>query len=70
MPRVVVSGSSVQLVCNYEQSSERHESLYSLKWYRDVNQFYEYIPKREPQVRVYDIPHVHVDVSDGEVVGM
>ncbi|KAG0725617.1 hypothetical protein GWK47_038259 [Chionoecetes opilio] len=62
VPRVVVSGSSVQLVCNYEQSNERHDPLYSLKWYRDVNQFYEYIPKREPQVRVYNIPYINVDV--------
>lgn len=61
VPRVVRSGSSVMLVCNYEQSNERHDPLYSLKWYRDVNQFYEYIPKREPQVRVYDIPYIKVD---------
>ncbi|KAK8385418.1 hypothetical protein O3P69_016317 [Scylla paramamosain] len=40
------------------------------KWYRDVNQFYEYIPKREKQVRVYDIPYIHVDEegsSEGSV---
>ncbi|XP_063843769.1 uncharacterized protein LOC135090697 [Scylla paramamosain] len=70
VPRVVVSGSSVQLVCNYEQNVERHDPLYSLKWYRDVNQFYEYIPKREKQVRVYDIPYIHVDEegsSEGSV---
>ncbi|XP_045121886.1 uncharacterized protein LOC123510638 isoform X2 [Portunus trituberculatus] len=61
VPRVVVSGSSVQLVCNYEYNREREDPLYSVKWYRNVNQFYEYIPKREPQVRVYPLPNLNVD---------
>lgn len=60
---MVVSGSSVQLVCDYEYNREGEDPLYSVKWYRDVNQFYEYIPKREPQVRVYPLPNLHVDVS-------
>ena len=62
---MVVSGSSVQLVCNYEYNREREDPLYSVKWYRNVNQFYEYIPKREPQVRVYPLPNLNVDVSFG-----
>lgn len=64
VPPVVVSGSTVELVCNYHHSSDRPDPLYSIKWYRDVNQFYEYIPRRNPPVRVYELPHIHVDVSE------
>nr|XP_045625147.1 uncharacterized protein LOC123774682 [Procambarus clarkii] len=61
VPSAVVSGSAVQLTCNYEHNKDRPDPLYSVKWYRDVNQFYEYIPKRDPPVRVYPLPHIHVD---------
>ncbi|XP_071520953.1 uncharacterized protein [Panulirus ornatus] len=61
VPPVVVSGSAVQLVCNYEHTHDRPDPLYSVKWYRGVNQFYEYIPKRDPPVRVYQLPHIHID---------
>ncbi|XP_042228807.1 uncharacterized protein LOC121870901 [Homarus americanus] len=61
VPPAVVSGSSVKLTCHYEYSTDRPDPLYSVKWYRDVNQFYEYIPQRDPQVRVYKVPNIHVD---------
>ncbi|XP_053643275.1 uncharacterized protein [Cherax quadricarinatus] len=63
VPSAVVSGSSVQLTCNYEHNTDRPDPLYSVKWYRDVNQFYEYIPKRDPPIRIYPLPHIHVDES-------
>ena len=63
MPPVVVSGSAVDLTCHYHHSTDRPDPLYSIKWYRDVNQFYEYIPRRKPPIRVYPLPHIHVAVS-------
>ncbi|XP_071524046.1 uncharacterized protein [Panulirus ornatus] len=63
VPPVVVSGSTVELVCNYHHSTDRPDPLYSVKWYRDVNQFYEYIPRRSPPIRVFPLPHVNVDES-------
>lgn len=61
VPSVVVSGSAVELTCQYHHSTDRPDPLYSIKWYRDVNQFYEYIPRRDPPIRVYPLPHIHVD---------
>ncbi|XP_071522476.1 uncharacterized protein [Panulirus ornatus] len=63
VPPVVVSGSTVQLMCNYEHTTDRPDPLYSVKWYRDVNQFYEFIPKRNPPIRVYPLPNINVDKS-------
>ncbi|XP_045126631.1 uncharacterized protein LOC123513497 isoform X2 [Portunus trituberculatus] len=61
VPPVVVSGSAVDLTCHYHHSTDRPDPLYSIKWYRDVNQFYEYIPRRKPPIRVYPLPNIHVD---------
>ncbi|KAG7174867.1 hypothetical protein Hamer_G028689 [Homarus americanus] len=63
VPPVVVSGTTVELECNYHHSLDRPDPLYSVKWYRDVNQFYEYIPKRKPPIRVFPVPHINVDES-------
>nr|XP_053627557.1 uncharacterized protein LOC128685087 [Cherax quadricarinatus] len=62
VPPVVVSGSTVKLECKYHHSTDRPDPLYSVKWYRDVNQFYEYIPRRKPPIRVYPLPYINVDV--------
>ncbi|XP_042229074.1 uncharacterized protein LOC121871049 [Homarus americanus] len=61
VPSAVVSGSSVKLMCNYERNRDREDPLYSVKWYRGVHQFYEYIPGRKPSVRVFKLPHITVD---------
>ncbi|XP_045587701.1 uncharacterized protein [Procambarus clarkii] len=63
VPPVVISGSTVKLECKYHHSTDRPDPLYSVKWYRDVNQFYEYIPRRTPPIRVYPLPHINVDES-------
>lgn len=56
----VVIGSSTTLDCVYDLESE---ALYSVKWYKDGNEFYRYIPNDQPQTQVYPLPGVHVDVS-------
>lgn len=54
----VVIGSSTTLDCVYDLESE---ALYSVKWYKDGNEFYRYIPNDQPQTQVYPLPGVHVD---------
>ncbi|XP_068247262.1 uncharacterized protein [Palaemon carinicauda] len=61
VPPVVVSGTNVQLKCSYEHRTDRPDPLYSIKWYRGVDQFYEYVPKKDPPVKVYPRPHLNVD---------
>ena len=43
---------------------QEHEQLYSVKWYKDGNEFYRYIPgDRDQRVTVFRLPGVKVDVS-------
>lgn len=39
------------------------ETLYSVKWYKDNEEFYRYIPKATPQQQSYKVEGVRVDVS-------
>lgn len=41
--------------------------MYAVKWYKDGNEFYRYLPKENPQIQVFDVPGVHVDVSFSQI---
>ncbi|XP_071053933.1 uncharacterized protein [Onthophagus taurus] len=60
VPRAVRVGHSVTLECEYDLEKA---PLYSVKWYRDSQEFYRYVPKEEPPTRVFPFPGLHVDVS-------
>lgn len=52
---------------NYEYpnkySSQPQEALYSVKWYRDNEEFYRYVPKDNPPQNSYVVDGIKVDVS-------
>lgn len=39
------------------------ETLYSVKWYKDNEEFYRFIPKANPQQQSFKVDGVRVDVS-------
>nr|CAI5828558.1 unnamed protein product [Callosobruchus analis] len=49
---------SVTLYCEYDLEGA---PLYSVKWYRDGDEFYRYVPKEEPPTRVFPLPGLRVD---------
>lgn len=55
-----VKGNATVLECKFDLEGE---TLYAVKWYKDGNEFYRYLPKDEPQIQVFSLPGVHVDVS-------
>ncbi|XP_047740903.1 uncharacterized protein LOC125179318 [Hyalella azteca] len=63
VPRVVTAGSDVRLSCAYELSRTRPDPLYSIKWYRGHEQFYELLPSRAQPTKRYSFPGIAVDVS-------
>lgn len=50
MPRIAISDDSVDLRCTYELDNE---ALYSIKYYRDGQEFYRFIPRDPRPVRIF-----------------
>lgn len=60
IPNHVIRESSVRLECHFDLNGE---ALYSVKWYKDGNEFYRYVPRDMPPAQVFDLPGILVDVS-------
>jgi len=55
VPQHAVLGQNVSLECNFNLDGE---NLYSVKWYKDGNEFYRYVPQEKPPVLVFLQPGV------------
>lgn len=55
-----VRGNGTVLECKFDLEGE---TLYAVKWYKDGNEFYRYLPKEDQPTQIFDVPGVHVDVS-------
>lgn len=60
VPSHAIRNTSVTLECHYNLQGE---TLYSVKWYKDGNEFYRYVPRNQPPAQVFPLPGVTVDVS-------
>lgn len=60
IPKYVIKGSAAQLECLYDLDGE---ALYSVKWYKDGNEFYRYVPRDMPPAQTFLLSGVSVDVS-------
>ncbi|XP_050536926.1 uncharacterized protein LOC126903046 [Daktulosphaira vitifoliae] len=58
VPSWVDYKDSATLNCHYDTGGDR---LYSVKWYKDDNEFFRYTPELSPNTMVYDLDGVHVD---------
>ncbi|XP_048504863.1 cell adhesion molecule 2-like isoform X2 [Athalia rosae] len=61
VPRHVVRGQNVRLECNFELD---RETLYSVKWYKDGNEIYRFVPRDKPPVVDFSLPGVTVDLHN------
>ena len=60
VPGAALSGHSVQLECQFSLDDD---SLYAVKWYRGVDEFYRYVPAEEPPATIFALDGIDVDVS-------
>lgn len=60
-PEEVQSGETVRLPCDYELGEG--VILHSVKWYRNDQKFFRYVPKDVPPFRIFPLPGLHIDVS-------
>ncbi|CAG9560278.1 unnamed protein product [Danaus chrysippus] len=63
VPSYRVRGQLAQLDCDYELGDD---TLYSVKWYRDNEEFYRYMPKYDPPKLWYKLDGVKVDLSKSD----
>ncbi|KAK9869163.1 hypothetical protein WA026_002912 [Henosepilachna vigintioctopunctata] len=50
VPEAVKLGDTITLSCDYDLESV---ALYTIKWYRNEEEFYRYVPKESPPSQVY-----------------
>ncbi|XP_039439652.1 uncharacterized protein LOC120420640 [Culex pipiens pallens] len=52
----------------YNDGEERHggEKIYSVKWYKDNEEFYRYVPSATPPIKSYKIEGVRVDPNHSD----
>lgn len=60
IPTPVVTGDSVRLRCGYELGNE---TLYAVKWYKNMGEFFRYVPGSEPPLKTFPQAGIDVDVS-------
>lgn len=53
-------GDDVRLTCTFDTEGAK---LYSVKWYKDENEFFRYMPDNWPQTQVFTLVGVELDVS-------
>lgn len=75
VPKHPVVGGREDLICHFELEKGRdgrEEKLYSVKWYKDGNEFYRYVPKDNPPSQVFSVPWISVDqrLSNHRVVAL
>lgn len=58
---MIQKGDSVILECEFELDGG---SLYSVKWYRDNEEFYRYMPSLRPPQHAHEVDGIRVDVSN------
>ncbi|XP_045493582.1 uncharacterized protein LOC123692828 [Colias croceus] len=64
VPSYRVRGQPAQLECNFELGEDK---LYSVKWYRDNEEFYRYMPKFDPPKLAYKVEGIKVDLSKSDM---
>ncbi|KAG8180120.1 hypothetical protein JTE90_012135 [Oedothorax gibbosus] len=60
VPSLVVPGTSAVLSCSFDLG---RETLYSVKWYRDSEEFFRFFPSLTPQYMAFPAPGIDIDVS-------
>lgn len=61
IPGYKLRGEMAILECDYELDGE---ILYAVKWYKDNEEFYRFVPKSNPPQHSYKVDGIKVDVSN------
>lgn len=62
IPELVKLNDAFWLNCSHHHG-DSPEEIYAIKWYKDDEEFYRFLPKAEPQKSIYETNGVQLDVS-------
>lgn len=65
IPNHIVLDATAHLECHFDLDGE---SLYSVKWYKDGNEFFRFVPRDVPTAQYFPLPGITVDVSFKQVL--
>ncbi|KAK7586231.1 hypothetical protein V9T40_004107 [Parthenolecanium corni] len=60
IPKHIDLKEKAQLSCKFEITQGK---LYSVKWYKDENEFFRYMPDSSPEIHTFPVDGVHLDIS-------
>ena len=60
VPSTARTGTDHSLHCDYDLNGT---ILYALRWYKDGQEFFRYMPKEAPAKRYFNVTGVHVNVT-------
>ncbi|XP_050059077.1 uncharacterized protein LOC114129323 isoform X1 [Aphis gossypii] len=55
-----ILGSSTTLKCTFDLEGEH---LYSVKWYKNGDEFFRYLPKSKPNIQVFEKSGIYIDID-------
>ncbi|KAJ9579884.1 hypothetical protein L9F63_004486, partial [Diploptera punctata] len=61
IPMHTVRHQDARLECHFDLEGE---ALYSVKWYKDGNEFFRYVPKDQPPIQLFNLPGVTVEITN------
>ncbi|KAI1284859.1 hypothetical protein HDE_12450 [Halotydeus destructor] len=60
VPREATEGYTYWLNCSYDLERDQ---LYSIKWYKDFEEIYRFLPSSNPSKAKYDAPGLNIDLA-------
>ncbi|XP_050497978.1 uncharacterized protein LOC114337066 isoform X1 [Diabrotica virgifera virgifera] len=63
VPQYRIPGETAMLQCDFDLGND---TLYAVKWYKEHEEFYRFVPKSRPQANSYEVEGVHVDMSKSD----
>ena len=63
IPSHAVLGQTADLICRFQLQKDANDTLYSVRWYKDNNEFYNFIAAPKIAKTKYPVPGINVDVS-------
>lgn len=64
VPSVIQTGEGAILLCDVDMENE---VLYSVKWYKDNEEFFRFVPRDSSQFLVYNVEGINVNASGRQI---